>query len=87
MVKIGDRYKERVPSWVKGKDRYFSWEYEVVGFHSEPYADFADCVRTYADGRKDTVGISISLLLGEKSSFEKIAPLVDGASRIVEKES
>ena len=73
MVRIGDRYRQRIPSWVRGKNRYFDWEYEVVGFKSEYYGEFAECICTYADGKKDTVGISISLLLSEKSSYEKIA--------------
>lgn len=56
-VKIGDRYKERM---FKGK--YFDWEYEVIGFRHEPYGDFADCVRTYPDGKREKVGIDVELL-------------------------
>lgn len=72
MVKIGDKYKERIPSWVKGKNRYFSWEYEVVGFDTKSYGEFAKCIRTHKDGKKEPVGISIELLLDEKSSYEKV---------------
>ena len=58
-VKIGDRYKERM---VPFKGKYFSWEYEVVGFKTELGAVFADCVRTYPDGKREKVGIDLDLL-------------------------
>lgn len=72
MVKIGDKYKQKIPSWVKGKNRYFSWEYEVVGFKKESYGDFAECICTHDDGKKEPVGIDIELLLDDKSSYEKV---------------
>lgn len=59
MVKIGDRYKERM---IPFKGKYFDWEYEVVGFKSETYGDFADCERIYPDGKREKVGIDIELL-------------------------
>lgn len=59
MVRVGDRYKERM---VPFKGKYFDWEYEVVGFKSEPYGDFADCERIYPDGKREKVGIDIELL-------------------------
>ena len=59
MVKIGDRYQEKM---IPFKGKYHSWEYEVVGFHSEPYGDFADCERIYPHGKREKVGISIDLL-------------------------
>lgn len=57
MVRVGDRYKERM-----FKEKYFDWEYEVMGFKSEPYGDFADCERIYPDGKREKVGIDIELL-------------------------
>lgn len=72
-VKIGDKYKEKLPSWVKGKNRYFSWEYEVVGFSTEPWGGkFADCVCTYPDGKQEKVGIDLELLKGT-IFYEKVA--------------
>ena len=58
-VKIGDRYKEYM---VPFPGKFFSWEYEVVGFHSEPYGNFADCERIYPDGKQEKVGIDLELL-------------------------
>jgi hypothetical protein len=58
-VKIGDKYIERM---VPFKGKYFDWEYEVIGFRHEPYGDFADCVRTYPDGKQEKVGIDLELL-------------------------
>lgn len=60
MVNIGDRYIERM---VPFKGKYFDWEYEVVGFHTESCGGkFADCVRTYPDGKQEKVGIDLELL-------------------------
>lgn len=59
MVKKGDKYKERM---IPFKGKYFDWEYEVVGFKSETYGDFADCERIYPNGKREKVGIAIGLL-------------------------
>ena len=61
-VKIGDKYIERMAPF---KGKYFDWEYEVVGFSTEPWGSkFADCVCTYPDGKQEKVGISLELLEG-----------------------
>ena len=49
-----------------GKDRFFSYELEVVGFKSESCGEFAECKETWENGRTDIVGISIELLDNEK---------------------
>lgn len=61
MVRIGDKYKERLP--LKGK--YFDWTLQVVGVKNESYGEFADCVRTYTDGKVEKVSISTELLDGD----------------------
>lgn len=66
-VKIGDKYKERM-----FKEKYFDWEYEVMGFKSEPYGDFADCERIYPNGEREKVGIAIGLL-EEPVFYKKLA--------------
>ena len=66
MVAIGDRYKEYI---VPFPGKFFGWEYVVVGFSSEPYADFADCERIDSNGKREKVGISLELL--EEGVFYK----------------
>lgn len=52
--------------------KFFDWEYEVVGFKTEHYGEFAECICTYADGKKEKVGISIELL-EEQVFYKKVA--------------
>lgn len=70
-IKIGDRYKEYM---VPFPGEFFSWEYEVVGFRTESYGDFAQCERIFSDGKRERekVGISIDLLT-EEIFFKKVA--------------
>lgn len=42
--------------------KYFDYTLEVVGFKSEPYGEFANCMRTYPNGNTEMVGIDIGLL-------------------------
>ena len=72
MVKVGDKFKEYLPSFVRGKDRFFSYELEVVGFKSESCGEFAECKETWENGRTDIVGIAIELLDNEKI-YKKIS--------------
>ena len=69
MVKVGDKYKERMPF---GEKRFFSWEYEVVGFTTESYGEFAKCIRKYRGGKEEPVSISIELLT-ETAFYKKVA--------------
>ncbi len=64
--KIGDKYKERML-----KKSYFDYTLEVVGFKKESYGEFADCTRTYPDGKTEKVGISVDLLRDE-TFYKKI---------------
>lgn len=68
-VKIGDKYKEYM---VPFPGKFFNCEYEVVGFHSEPYGDFAECERIYSNGNRETVRIAIALLEGQVF-YKKVA--------------
>ena len=49
-MKIGDKFRERMPKFVGNGKCYFSWIIEIIGFKKESYADFAICKRT--DGNK-----------------------------------
>ena len=73
MVQIGNRYKERMPSFVGNGHCFFDYTYIVKRFRHEPYGDFAVCERLYKDGKKDRVDIDIELLENEKTCYEKIA--------------
>ena len=68
MVNVGDKYKERMPF---GENIFFSWEYEVVGFATETYGEFAKCIRKYRGGKEEPVSISIELLT-ETSFYKKV---------------
>ena len=70
-MKIGDKFYELMPSWVKPKGSRFDWVLEIIGFKREPYGEFAVCRRTYDNGRVDNVSISTELLNGNYS-FKKI---------------
>ncbi len=57
-VNVGDKYKEKLPSWVKSKTGFFSWVYQVVAIEDE----FAYCIRICRDGKLENLRISIELL-------------------------
>ena len=67
-IKIGDKFKEKM---VPFPDKFFDWEYEVVGFKTEPYGKFAKCECKYPDGKTEPVGIAIELLQ-EGNFYKKI---------------
>ena len=58
-IKIGDKFKEEMTPF---PGKFFDWEYEVVGFTSEPYGEFANCKRKHPNGKTEPVGISVELL-------------------------
>ena len=70
-MKIGDKFYEMLPSWVRPKGSRFDYVIEIVGFKKESYGDFAECKRIYPDGKTEDVNISTELLNG-KHSFKKI---------------
>ena len=68
MVKVGDKYKEYLPSWIKGnrnKTMFFSYTYEVIGFKKESNCTFAECIRVYPNGKTEKLGIDIGLFKNE----------------------
>ena len=67
-IKIGDKFKEKM---VPFPGKCFDEEYEVVGFKTEPYGEFANCVCKYPDGKTELVGIAIELLQ-EGNFYKKI---------------
>ena len=70
-MKIGDKFYEMLPSWVRPKGSRFDYVIEIVGFKKESYGDFAVCKRIYPDGKTEDVNIATELLNG-KHSFKKI---------------
>lgn len=69
-MKIGDKFRERMPKFVGNGKCYFSWVIEIIGFKKESYADFAICKRT--DGNKiEIVNYSIDVL-NEDYGYESI---------------
>lgn len=60
-IKIGDKFKERMTPF---PGKFFDWEYEIVGFTSKSYGEFADCVCKYPHGTTEPVRISLKLLQG-----------------------
>lgn len=72
MVTIGNKYKEKMPSWVGNGHCFFSYIYTVNSFKHESFGEFAECVRTYKNGKEEPVSISIELLEDE-TFFKQIA--------------
>lgn len=74
MVNIGDKFKEYLPSWIKGnkkRTKFFDYIYEVIGFETEPYGEFAKCICIYNDGKTENLSISLELLT-EEFFYKKI---------------
>ena len=71
MVRVGDKFNEKLPSFVKSKTGLFPWVIEVVGFHHESYGVFADCIRRENGYKDDKLAISIGLLDDRKETFYK----------------
>jgi len=72
MVNIGDKFKEHLPSWIKGnKNRtmFFDYTYEVIGFKKELGSTFAKCICIYPNGKTEELGIDLELF--EDETFYK----------------
>ena len=68
MVNIGDKFKEHLPSWIKGnKNRtmFFDYIYKVIGFKNKLDCTFVECVRIYPNGKTEKVGIDMELFKNE----------------------
>ena len=72
MVQIGDKYVEKMPSFVGNGHEVFSWNYTVVGFTLLKYGVFAKCIRTFKDGTQQPLRIAVDLL-NDETFYKKIA--------------
>ena len=75
MVNIGDKFKEHLPSWIKGnKNRtmFFPYTYEVIGFKEELGSTFAKCIRVYPNGKTEELSIDMELFKNE-TFYKKVS--------------
>lgn len=71
MVKIGDKYYEMMPSWVRPKGSRFDYVIEIVGFKKESYGDFAVCKRVFPDGKIAYVSIAKEFFESDRFFVQK----------------
>ena len=71
MVNIGDKFKEKMPSWVGNGCEIFSWEYVVIGFEEVSYGKFVKCIRKYKDRKEESVNIDIELF-NDETFYKKV---------------
>ena len=69
-MKIGDKFRERMPKFVGNGKCYFSWIIEIVGFKKESYGNFAICKRT-DDNKVEIVNYAVEVL-NEDYGYESI---------------
>lgn len=75
MVKVGDKYKEHLPSWIKGNKKrtmFFDYTYEVTGFEEELGSTFAKCIRIYPNGKTEELSIDMELFKNE-TFYKKVS--------------
>ena len=72
MVHVGEKYKEKMPSWVGNGNEVFSWEYTVAEIVERDYGTAARCICTYESGHQDEVFIDV-YLFDDETFYKKVA--------------